>query len=129
MSAVEPDILNPSDPDTPALGISATDGAPSDDVAATMHRNVVTRAALFLIRLYQTYSSTRPPRCRYQPSCSNYTREAIELHGLWRGVWMGTRRIGRCAPWGDMGYDPVPHHYVAWGREHVHDEEETPTCR
>lgn len=46
--------------------------------------------------------------CRYSPSCSNYCLEAVEHHGVWRGGWMGVRRILRCHPWGGCGYDPVP---------------------
>ncbi len=62
-----------------------------------------------LIRLYQmTFSKMLPPSCRFEPTCSHYTYEAIEKYGLLRGSWMGFRRILRCNPFNPGGYDPVP---------------------
>jgi uncharacterized protein len=47
-------------------------------------------------------------RCRFHPSCSVYTMQAIERHGAWRGGWLSLKRLGRCHPWGGGGPDPVP---------------------
>ncbi len=47
-------------------------------------------------------------KCRFQPTCSHYMIEAIDMHGPFRGSWMGLKRIGKCHPWGGHGYDPVP---------------------
>ena len=64
--------------------------------------------AIFLIRIYQRYiSPLSPSSCRYSPSCSQYTIEAVEHYGLIRGLWMGFRRIMRCHPFYPGGYDPV----------------------
>jgi len=68
----------------------------------------VTAAALGLVRLYQlTLSRLLPPSCRFHPSCSEYTRQAIERYGLSRGVWLGAKRLSRCHPFNPGGYDPV----------------------
>ena len=60
------------------------------------------------IRFYRAAISPHlPPACRYEPSCSVYAIEAIEVWGV-RGVWLAIKRILRCHPWGSSGYDPVP---------------------
>ena len=47
--------------------------------------------------------------CRFQPSCSQYLLDAVEMHGPGRGLWLGLKRIARCQPWGGSGFDPVGH--------------------
>jgi hypothetical protein len=67
------------------------------------------RIVLALIRLYQnTVSRVLPPTCRFYPSCSQYTYQAIAKYGVWRGGWLGVKRITRCHPFNPGGYDPVP---------------------
>ncbi len=69
------------------------------------------RVGLFLVGLYQMAISPiigGKAACRYTPSCSEYTANAIDKYGLWRGMIMGLRRILRCRPGGGWGYDPVP---------------------
>jgi len=61
------------------------------------------------IRLYQpTLSHLFTGSCRYYPSCSQYTYEAVERYGSARGAWMGLLRVLRCHPFAKGGYDPVP---------------------
>ena len=62
-----------------------------------------------LIRFYQRFiSPLTPPACRFTPTCSQYTLEAIQKYGALKGTWLGITRICRCHPWGGSGYDPVP---------------------
>lgn len=49
-----------------------------------------------------------PAACRYQPTCSQYMVDALKKHGPLKGLWLGSKRILRCHPWGGSGYDPVP---------------------
>ncbi len=65
--------------------------------------------AILLIRLYQAFISPGLPRsCRFWPSCSQYTLEAVQRYGALKGVWLGVRRLVRCHPWHPGGHDPVP---------------------
>lgn len=61
------------------------------------------------VQFYRKFiSPLTPASCRYQPTCSSYMLEAIDIHGPIKGFWLGIKRIGRCHPWGSSGYDPVP---------------------
>ncbi len=65
--------------------------------------------ALGLIRFYQKFISPMfPPSCRFTPTCSHYTYEAISKYGVIKGGWLGAKRIARCHPFNPGGYDPVP---------------------
>jgi uncharacterized protein len=67
------------------------------------------RVALALIRGYKLFiSPLLPPSCRFVPTCSEYGYEAIEKYGIIRGGWLTVRRISRCHPLSEGGYDPVP---------------------
>lgn len=62
-----------------------------------------------LIRFYQLcISPFTPASCRFSPTCSHYTLEALKKHGLFKGGWLALKRIASCHPWGKSGYDPVP---------------------
>jgi len=62
-----------------------------------------------IIRTYQlVVSPLLGPRCRFHPSCSCYAHTAIERHGVLRGSWLGAKRLFRCHPFSEGGYDPVP---------------------
>lgn len=69
------------------------------------------RVATALVRMYQVCISPITggrAACRFTPTCSEYTKQAIEKYGALRGMYLGLRRISRCHPWGGFGYDPVP---------------------
>ena len=72
-------------------------------------KNILIAPILFLIKIYQNYISPfTPASCRYQPTCSSYTKEALQKHGLFKGGWLSIKRIFSCHPFGGSGYDPVP---------------------
>lgn len=74
------------------------------------------RAVLALLRGYKRFvSPLLPPACRFYPSCSAYAAEAVEEHGVARGLWLGLRRLARCHPWSRGGFDPVPHAHPSTG--------------
>jgi putative membrane protein insertion efficiency factor len=73
-------------------------------------RSYAVRAALLALRFYKAYLSILfAGNCRFHPTCSQYTYEAIERFGVPRGVWLGMKRLGRCHPFSRrFGYDPIP---------------------
>ena len=93
----------------------AADGAapaaqvrPLEPLARSWRRPHVLLARL-LVRAYRlTFSAFMGRTCRYFPSCSEYTEEAIATFGLWAGFWIGLSRILRCHPWSASGWDPIP---------------------
>jgi len=65
------------------------------------------RIALFLINIYQKISALTPSRCRFYPTCSEYTKQAIIKYGFFKGSLLGLKRIVRCHPLNEGGYDPL----------------------
>ena len=72
-----------------------------------------------LVTILKVYRAVISPLygdvCRYYPSCSHYAMQAIQHHGVMRGIWFGSRRLARCHPWAEGGIDDIP----APAREHV----------
>jgi uncharacterized protein len=70
---------------------------------------VIKKLFIFPIRIYQAIlSPLLGSNCRHTPTCSHYAIEAIEQWGVIKGIFLGSKRIARCHPWGTSGYDPVP---------------------
>ena len=62
-----------------------------------------------MVKFYQIFISPFfPGVCRFRPTCSQYMIEAIETHGIFKGIYLGIKRLVKCHPWGGSGYDPVP---------------------
>lgn len=72
-------------------------------------RNIVVQLLLLPVYFYRmAISPLLPPSCRYTPTCSQYTIEALKKHGPIKGTFLAVKRIVSCNPWGGSGYDPVP---------------------
>jgi putative membrane protein insertion efficiency factor len=74
-----------------------------------MTQSITQKYLAIPLRIYNRYLSYYlPSACRFYPSCSHYAIEAIETHGVFRGLWLSARRLLRCHPWNKGGFDPVP---------------------
>lgn len=74
-----------------------------------MIKKIIIFPFVLLIRFYQeAISPFTPATCRFEPTCSSYFIEALKVHGLFYGFYLGLKRILSCHPWGKSGYDPVP---------------------
>lgn len=72
-------------------------------------KKIIVFPFILLIRFYQgAISPFTPATCRYQPTCSSYSIEALQKHGIIYGGWLAIKRIASCHPWGGSGFDPVP---------------------
>jgi len=74
-----------------------------------MLKNISIFPFLLLIRIYQSLiSPILGPSCRFTPTCSQYGKEALKKHGLFKGLYLTLKRLSSCHPWGKSGHDPVP---------------------
>lgn len=72
-------------------------------------KNLLTKFFCFLVRAYQIFISPLLPKCcRFEPTCSNYALEAFKKHGPFKGLYLTIKRIIKCNPYHEGGYDPVP---------------------
>ena len=72
-------------------------------------RKILTAPVILLIQAYRyLLSPLIGSHCRYTPSCSQYALDAVQSHGVAKGLWLALKRIGSCHPWHAGGYDPVP---------------------
>ncbi len=77
-----------------------------------MIKKIIIFPFIILIKFYRlTISPILPSSCRHIPTCSQYSIEAFQQHGLFKGFWLSLRRISKCHPWGTHGFDPVPEIY------------------
>ena len=74
-----------------------------------MVNKIITYFLISIIRIYQLFiSPILGQNCRYLPTCSEYSIESIKKFGFFRGIFLSLKRISKCHPWGNHGYDPVP---------------------
>jgi len=72
-------------------------------------KRYISKVLIFLVRVYQyTISPLLGANCRYMPTCSEYSIQALQIHGPLKGSWLALKRILSCHPWGGHGFDPVP---------------------
>jgi len=91
------------------LAADPSEGVHAPKVSPAGHGGPAVRVLLVAIRAWQLLlSPLLGPSCRFAPSCSGYACEAILRHGALRGAWLAARRLGRCHPFHEGGFDPVP---------------------
>jgi len=72
-------------------------------------KRILSLPFILIVRAYQLLiSPLTPASCRFTPTCSTYSIEALKKHGPIKGGWLAIKRISSCHPWGKSGYDPVP---------------------
>ncbi len=106
-TSVNSDVKPKRESDINATHTDRETGQPVEQALA--YRSIAGRIMIGAIRVYQvSLSKAFPPSCRFYPSCSEYTAQAIAKHGPLKGGWLGFKRIMRCHPLTPGGYDPVP---------------------